>query len=358
MFQLIANFLAYLYGLVNNYAIAIALITLIIMIAITPLTLKSTKSMLEMQRVQPEMKKLQAQYKNDRQKLNEEMMALYREHKINPLGGCIPLILQMPVFIVMYRVLRGVSQHCNLGVAGEVAKALGVKASALSCQPGTIHPGYIQHSSKFFTSLDGKKEMLSFGLDLAKPALKVIGESLTRGLPYLALVLVVAGTSYYQQKQISARTTTQQINPQQQMILKLMPAFFGVISLTFPSGLIVYFLVQNLFRIGQNAYITRKFYAETHDGSDVDDKPAKPVKVVDSPDKAKPSGKSGAAGATAKRPTAPKPKPAPAARPTPSGRVTPPKAATTRPAPRPKRPDTASDRPTPRPGARPTPKKK
>jgi len=354
VFQLIANFLAFLYGLVNNYAIAIALITLIIMILITPLTLKSTKSMLEMQRVQPEMKKLQAQYKNDRQKLNEEMMALYREHKINPLGGCLPLVLQMPVFIVMYRVLRGVTQHCNLGVAGEVAKTLGVKAGDLSCQPGTIHPGYIKHTSKLFLSLDGKKEMLSFGLDLSKPALKVIGESLTRGIPYLALVLVVAATSYYQQKQISARTTTQAVNPQQQMILKLMPAFFGVISLTFPSGLIIYFLVQNIFRIGQNAYITRKFYADIPDGGEDD----KPVKVLDAPDKPKPSGKNGGSSSakSTKRPTPPAPS---TPRPAPRGRVTPPKSAgTTRPTPRPKRPDTDGDRPTPRPGVRPTPKKK
>ena len=72
-----------------DYAAAIALLTLSIMVLLTPLTLKSTKSMLEMQRLQPEVKRLQQQHKGDRQKLNEEMMALYKEHKINPLGGCL-----------------------------------------------------------------------------------------------------------------------------------------------------------------------------------------------------------------------------------------------------------------------------
>ena len=80
------------------------------MILLTPLTLKGTRSMIAMQQLQPELKKLQAKYKDDRQKLNEEMMAFYKEHNINPVGGCLPLLLQMPVFIVLYRVLHGLTQ--------------------------------------------------------------------------------------------------------------------------------------------------------------------------------------------------------------------------------------------------------
>ena len=98
--------------------------------------------------------------------------------------------------------------------------------------------------------------MNALGIDLADSAVQVIGDSFVRGLPYLALVLVVAATSYYQQRQISARQTNQVANPQQQMLLKVMPALFAVISLTFPAGLIVYFLTSNLYRIAQNTYIT------------------------------------------------------------------------------------------------------
>ena len=79
------------------------------MLIITPLTLKSTKGMLEMQRLSPEMRKLQQQYRNDRQKLNEEMMKLYQEHKVNPMASCLPLLAQMPVFIIMFRVLHGLT---------------------------------------------------------------------------------------------------------------------------------------------------------------------------------------------------------------------------------------------------------
>src|SRR5689334_17015102 len=110
MFDLIATVLAWFYSLVPDYAAAIALLTLSVMVLLLPLTLKGTKSMIQMQRLQPEIKKLQQQYRGDRQKLNEETLKFYQENKINPLGGCLPLLLQMPVFIVLYRVLHKLTQ--------------------------------------------------------------------------------------------------------------------------------------------------------------------------------------------------------------------------------------------------------
>ena len=89
--------------------IAIALIAVVVMLLITPLKLKSTKGMLEMQRLAPEMRKLQQEHRNDRQKLNEEMMKLYQEHKVNPMASCLPLVAQMPVFIIMFRILHGLT---------------------------------------------------------------------------------------------------------------------------------------------------------------------------------------------------------------------------------------------------------
>ena len=109
MFELPASLLAWFYGVIGNYAIAIALIAVVVMLIITPLTLKSTKGMLEMQRLAPEMRRLQQQHRGDRQKLNEEMMKLYQEHKVNPMSSCLPLLAQMPVFIIMFRVLHGLT---------------------------------------------------------------------------------------------------------------------------------------------------------------------------------------------------------------------------------------------------------
>ena len=99
MFEIPAGLLAWFYSLTNDYTFAIALIAVVVMAITTPLTLKSTKGMLEMQRLAPEMRKLQNEHRNDRQKLNEEMMKLYQEHKVNPAASCLPIVAQMPIFL-------------------------------------------------------------------------------------------------------------------------------------------------------------------------------------------------------------------------------------------------------------------
>jgi YidC/Oxa1 family membrane protein insertase len=316
MFQLIANVLAWFYGLTHNYIFSIALLTISIMLLLTPLTLKGTKSMLEMQKLQPEIKRLQAEHKGDRQKLNEEMMKLYQEHKINPLGGCLPLLLQAPVFIILLGVISHLTQECsaNAHAAGKCTNAVGVQAEI-----GHFVPGYVSKTSELFNSLFNQTSMMQWGLDLSKPATYFIRESFLEGLPYLLLVGLVAATSYIQQWQISARTQSSQINKQQQMIMKLMPAFFAVIALTLPSALIIYFLTSNLFRIAQQYYITRKFYKDNPSTAAVIEAKAKPAPTTPKPE--------------------PKavPKPAPAPRHAkPSGRTTPPKGSATpnRPTPR------------------------
>src|SRR6266545_6025038 len=122
--------LAFFYALVPNEGVAIILLTITVMLLLFPLTAKSSRSMLAMQRLQPEIKKLQAKHKGDRQKLNEEMMKLYQEHKVNPLGGCLPLVVQMPVFIALFHVLRNplssVPDGSSLFKALEAAKPGGL----------------------------------------------------------------------------------------------------------------------------------------------------------------------------------------------------------------------------------------
>src|SRR5919202_5844490 len=109
MFDAFARLLAWFYDLVPSYGVAIILLTVAVRLLLFPVTAKQAKSMQAMQRVQPELKRLQQKYKNDRQKLNEEMMKFYKEHQINPLAGCLPLLLQMPLFIILYRVIHGLT---------------------------------------------------------------------------------------------------------------------------------------------------------------------------------------------------------------------------------------------------------
>src|SRR5438874_6297285 len=107
----LSSLMAFFYGLVPNYGISIILLTVVVMLVLTPFTVKSTRSMLAMQRLQPEIKRLQQQHKNDRQALNEAMMAFYKEHNVNPLGGCLPMLLQMPVFFGLYEAIRDLTKN-------------------------------------------------------------------------------------------------------------------------------------------------------------------------------------------------------------------------------------------------------
>src|SRR3954463_5362701 len=151
MFELPAWLLAWFYGITHNYAIAIALIAVVVMLIVTPLTLKSTKGMLEMQRLSPEMRKLQQQYRNDRQKLNEEMMKLYQEHKVNPMASCLPLLAQMPVFIIMFRILHGLT-YKPIGEAAPIVRGVYVGAGERVPEKLGFVPRYIAHSSELYQS--------------------------------------------------------------------------------------------------------------------------------------------------------------------------------------------------------------
>src|SRR5215216_2127429 len=154
MFELPAWLLAWFYSFTNNYALSIALIAVVVMAIITPLTLKSTKGMLEMQRLAPEMRKLQQQYRNDRQKLNEEMMKLYQEHKVNPMAPRLPLLAQMPVFIIMFRILHGLTYKPTAAIQPLVQAVYVGAGQPAPTQPGFI-PRYISHTSDLYTSLFG-----------------------------------------------------------------------------------------------------------------------------------------------------------------------------------------------------------
>src|SRR5512132_3602645 len=132
LFELISNTLNFFYELIPNYAIAIALLTCVVMLITTPLTLKGTRSMIEMQRLQPQIRRLQVQYKDDRQKLNEELMAFYKEHEINPVGGCLPLIIQAPVFSILFYVVRGLTNPAKFVAVQQMAQQYNLNPPAIT----------------------------------------------------------------------------------------------------------------------------------------------------------------------------------------------------------------------------------
>ena len=238
IFTLFASLLALIYSVVPNYAISITILTMIIMGALTPLTVKSTKSMLAMQRLQPEIKKLQQKYKGpeNRQQLNEEMMRLYREEKINPAGGCLPMFLQFPFLIILYNIILGLAHTEN----------------------GHAAPRYIPHSSKMYHNLvDSGGHMVSFGVDLA---LKPFSANLSfaQRIPYFTLIAFAVALQYIQMNQMNKRNPASQQNSSMMKIQKFMPLLFAYIYFIIPAAVLIYMVVSTIIRIVTQVAIFKK----------------------------------------------------------------------------------------------------
>jgi YidC/Oxa1 family membrane protein insertase len=227
--EFLGTSLAFFYSLAPNYGTAIILLTLAVSLLLFPLTLKQTRSMKAMQEIQPEVKRLQKEYKEDREEMQKQLMALYQERGVNPAAGCLPLILQMPIWFALFSVLRNPADTipANSALADAVAA-----------------------DQTYF-----------LGMNLQISPSDAASSGLVDAIPYIILVLIVMAAGFYQQYQTtrrSAKSGQQQQQPQgMQTALKIMPLFFGFISWGFPTGLVLYFATSNLFRIAQQSVILR-----------------------------------------------------------------------------------------------------
>jgi YidC/Oxa1 family membrane protein insertase len=259
IFEIPASVLAFFYSITTNYALAISMIAVVVMLLVTPLNLKSTKGMLEMQRLAPEMRKLQNQYKGDRTKLNEEMMKLYQEHKVNPMASCLPLVAQMPVFIIMFRILHGMTYE---PAGGDALVAQSVLDAGGDTRPIGFVPRYLAQGSDLYQSLVRSETMTSFGLDLSKSAKEMLGIDFAKGLIYAALVVLLGALYLVQQRMVASRAAVSPtMSPSQQKLMQYLPVAFAVFQVFFLLGLVVYYLVQTVLRIAQQYYITKRFYS-------------------------------------------------------------------------------------------------
>ena len=193
------DLLRLIYGYVGNYGVAIIILTIIVRLLLFPLTFKGMKSMKRMQQLSPRMKKLQAKYKNNKEKLNKEMMALYRKNRVNPLGGCLPMLLQIPVFFALY--------------------------SSLSSAVELRHAPFM-----FWIS------------DLSQP-------------DGLGITPLLMGASMYFQQKLTPQTAM--MDPTQAKVMQMLPFIFTIFTFTFPSGLTLYWVTSNVLSIAQQQIINR-----------------------------------------------------------------------------------------------------
>jgi YidC/Oxa1 family membrane protein insertase len=205
----------------QSYWFSIVLLTIAVRIVLIPLTVKQVRSTRVMQELAPEIKKLQAKHKNDRQKLNEEMMALYKERGFNPMAGCWPLLAQMPFFFALYQVIY------SDRVAGE--------------------PNVLRDKTFFGVPLEQHWLALDGWQDKLFSA---------AGLTILVLTTVMALTTYISQRQLMSRQAAQ-VNPQQQMLMRIMPLMFFVFAVNVPLAVIIYWVTTNFWSVGQQWMLLR-----------------------------------------------------------------------------------------------------
>jgi YidC/Oxa1 family membrane protein insertase len=189
--------LKFFYNYVGNYGVAIIIITVILKALFFPLTHKSYKSMKGMQKIQPEMTKLREKYKDDRDAMNKAVMELYRDHKVNPMGGCLPMVVQIPVFFALYK-------------------------------------------------------SLMFSIELRHAPFFLWVTDLADKDPYYVTPVIMGITMFVQQKM-----TPSNMDPMQQKMMLALPVVFTLILLSFPSGLVLYWLINNVLTIGQQMYINK-----------------------------------------------------------------------------------------------------
>ncbi len=204
-----------LYSVIPNYGIAIIILTILIKIVLWPLGSKSYKSMSEMKKIQPLMKEIREKHKNDKKKMNEEVMGLYRTYKINPLGGCLPMVVQLPVFFALYRMLY--------------------QAIELRHAPFLLWIDDLSAPDRLFH--------FSFSIPFMEPPY---------GIPVLTIIM--GATMLLQQKMSPPMG-----DPTQAKMMMFMPLIFTFIFINFSSGLVLYWLVNNILSISQQYYIQKKF---------------------------------------------------------------------------------------------------
>ena len=201
LYNLLKQFLALLLTntdkYVGNFGVSIIIVTILIKIALLPLTLKQDKSMKEMKKLQPEIEKIKEKYANDKQMLNIKTMELYKEHKVNPLGGCLPLLLQLPILFALFGVLRN---------------------------------GIIPKDSSFLW------------LKLSVPD------------PFYVLPVLNGAVSFFQQKLMGSADS----NPQMKNMMYVFPIMMIYISYRMPSGLQLYWLTSSILAVVQQYFIMKK----------------------------------------------------------------------------------------------------
>lgn len=278
--------LARIYDTFPNYGLAIIVLTVLIRVLLLPLGIKQIRSMQHMQLIQPKIKQIQQKYKGNKAKQQEETMKLYKEYGVNPFSGCWPTLLQFPILIAMYSVVRfpqypmhipassalsaavlkqfpepssGATRDLALGQLPGETRLVGGRyvvpkgsprgtdflSMNLLCTPQQAGQPTQQIPSKF--TIEGRPVV--YEIDC--------GSGVPTRIPYYAVAVLMFGTTYVQQRQMQKASPPGAASQQQQALMKVMPLMFGVFGIFFPAGLILYWTTSNAWQIGQQYFMLK-----------------------------------------------------------------------------------------------------
>jgi len=236
--DLVAQLLIMLYGITHNYGFAIIVLTIIIRVVLYPLMQKQMVSMREMQKIQPLMKAIQSKFKNDKERLNKELMALYKVHKVNPMSGCLPLLIQMPILILLFQTLR--------------------KFEYLDSS-GNISGGFLWIANQVEVIVENIPTIVA-GLAAPEQLIHLPGNGIFNIQALGIMPFLIGGSMWYQQKMTTAGSGASggSAEQTQKMMTIMMPLMIGFMSFSLPSGLTLYWLTSTLLGIGQQYLINKK----------------------------------------------------------------------------------------------------
>ena len=235
--------LAFIYSYVGDAGLSIIILTIAIRVLMIPLTWKQTKSMYEMQQLQPKIKELQTKYKSDPEKLQQETMKFYQDNKVNPLGGCLPLVIQMPVFIALYQVLSKVGDPAKLAAAGLPVTSALAKAEIARFY-FILHNLALQPQQVFQAAMKG--------------GFSIMG--LVPVLPYAILVVLFSLSIYIPQRMTTADKQQQRIG----LIMAVMFLWFGWVA---PAGVLLYWVTSSAWQVGQQ-WLTIRIMKQRAEGAE------------------------------------------------------------------------------------------
>ncbi len=224
----------------GSWGLAIVGLTILIRAVLVPLTLKQFRSMQELQRLAPELKALQEKYKDDKQRQQQEIMSFYREHKVNPFASCLPLLLQLPVFISLFYMLRtDLKKH----ICGEaLVHSYNTAYHTVVATVGGLPSKYIEKTSCEQVAPGSGKFL--FLPDITNKA---------TGAALIVLLVLYVGSQLASTMMMSASA-----DPNQRRLMMVLPLFFVIILYRYPAGLLVYWITTNLWTIGQGYFVRRR----------------------------------------------------------------------------------------------------